>query len=188
MQNDFVTGSLGSSEAQNIVQNVKEHIARRYRDNFEIIFTRDTHNIDYLNTLEGQYLPVEHCIKGTNGWQIVKGLETPHCHYIDKNTFGWLNWNYRNLNNGSIVPYTSKYDYIEVIGVCTDICVISNALILRSMFPNTRICVISDCCAGTSPEQHTSALNVMRSCQIDVINTGVLMEQQGKYNTKISTK
>ena len=160
MQNDFVTGSLGTKEAQAIVPNVKRKIQGYVDRGDQIIFTRDTHDTDYLEIQEGKMLPVEHCIYGTEGWEIVEGLEVPGCKYIDKETFGWNNWN--------------DYDYeeIELIGVCSDICVISNALILKAQFPETKITVDASCCAGVTPELHEAALKVMRSCQINVIGDG----------------
>lgn len=157
MQNDFVTGSLGTKEAQAIVSNVKRKIQEYADRGDQIIFTRDTHYSNYLRTQEGKMLPVEHCIYTTKGWQIVEGLEVPGCKHINKETFGWNNWN--------------DYDYeeIELIGVCTDICVISNALILKAQCPEAEIKVDASCCAGVTPELHEAALKVMRSCQINVI-------------------
>ena len=158
MQNDFVTGTLGSKEAQAIVPNVKAKI-KEYADRGDrIIFTRDTHGENYLETPEGKKLPVKHCIKGTDGWQIVPGLETENCEYIDKPTFGWLNWN----------GFDEK-DELELIGVCTDICVISNALLLRAALYNTTINVVEKACAGVTKEKHLAALETMRSCQINVL-------------------
>ena len=143
MQNDFITGTLGSKEAQAIVPNVKAKI-KEYADRGDrIIFTRDTHGENYLETPEGKKLPVKHCVKGTDGWQIVHGLEIENCEYIDKPTF-------------------------ELIGVCTDICVVSNAIILKAKYPETVISVDADCCAGVTPEKHKAALETMKSCQIDV--------------------
>lgn len=157
MQNDFVTGSLGTKEAQTIIPNVKRKIQEYADRGDQIIFTRDTHYTDYLETQEGKMLPVEHCVYATKGWQIVEGLEVPGCKYIDKETFGWNHWN--------------DYDCeeIELIGVCSDICVISNALILKAQFPEIKITVDASCCAGVAPELHEAALKVMRSCQIHVI-------------------
>ena len=158
MQNDFVTGSLGSKDAQAIIFNVKTKIKEYANRGERIIFTRDTHGEDYLDTPEGKKLPIKHCIYGTKGWEIVPGLEVGDCEYINKPTFGWLNWN----DFGGM-------DEIELIGVCTDICVISNALILKAKYPETTISVDASCCAGVTPEKHRSALEVMKSCQIDVL-------------------
>lgn len=157
MQNDFVTGTLGNKEAQAIVPNVQAKV-KEYADRGDrIIFTRDTHEENYLDTPEGRKLPVKHCINGTEGWQIVSGLEVKNCEYVNKPTFGWLNWE----------GFGSK-DEIELVGVCTDICVISNALILKAKYPEATISVDASCCAGVTPEKHNAALETMKSCQIDV--------------------
>ena len=157
MQNDFIDGSLGTKEAQAIVPNVRKKI-QEYKDRGNrIIFTRDTHQTDYLSTPEGKKLPVEHCIQGTKGWQIADGLVTEDCQYIDKPTFGWIHWNEESLDGE-----------IELIGLCTDICVVSNALILKATFPEVNITVDADCCAGVTPETHKAALETMKMCQIDV--------------------
>ena len=158
MQNDFVTGSLGTKEAERIVDPVREKIREYQERGDEIIFTRDTHFENYLRTPEGKKLPVEHCIYLTNGWQIVEGLEVPGCKYIDKETFGSLEWK----------DFT--FDKIELVGLCTDICVVSNALILKAIFPYAEITVDASCCAGVTPESHKAALETMKMCQIDMIN------------------
>ena len=157
MQNDFIDGSLGTREAQAIVPKVKEKIKEYQERGDEIIFTRDTHQSDYLNTPEGKKLPVEHCIQGTKGWQIAEGLVTEDCQYIDKPTFGWTHWDEESLDGD-----------IELIGLCTDICVVSNALLLKATFPEVNIAVDADCCAGVTPETHKAALETMKMCQIDV--------------------
>lgn len=157
MQNDFIDGSLGTAEAQAIVPGVRAKI-REYRDRGdEIIFTRDTHHEDYLNTPEGKKLPVEHCIEGTHGWQIAEGLEVPGCICIDKPGFGWTHWDER------------TFEEIELVGLCTDICVVSNALILKAMFPEAEITVDAGCCAGVTPESHQAALETMKMCQVNVV-------------------
>lgn len=160
VQNDFVNGSLGSEEAQAIIPNVKKKIEEYYNRGDKIIFTRDTHYDDYLNTPEGRKLPVKHCIFGTNGWKVVSDLEVPNCRYVNKSTFGILQW--RNMT------WIGDGD-IDLVGLCTDICVISNALVLKAVFPKTEITVDASCCAGSTPEKHKAALEVMRSCQINVI-------------------
>ena len=157
MQNDFVTGSLGTKEAQAIVPNVKKKIQEYDNRGDQIIFTRDTHYSNYLETQEGKMLPVEHCIYDTEGWEIVDELEVMNCIYVNKTSFGWDGW--LKLN----------YEEIELIGVCTDICVISNALILKAQFPEVKITVDASCCAGVTPGLHEAALKVMKSCQINVI-------------------
>lgn len=157
MQNDFITGSLGTEEAQAIVPNAKKKIVEYHSRGDKIIFTRDTHNENYLQTNEGKKLPVKHCIYGTNGWKIVNDLEVPECQYIDKPTFGWSRWENR------------VFEEVELIGLCTDICVVSNALILRAVFPDIEITVDASCCAGVTPETHKAALITMKMCQINVI-------------------
>ena len=167
MQNDFITGALGSAEAQTIVPNVVEKVKGFEGD---IYFTRDTHFDDYMNTLEGKKLPVPHCINGTEGWSIIKELsdyaynrtnEVVSKGIMNKFTFGYKDWR-----------QTFKLDEFEfeLCGVCTDICVISNALALRMFYPDSKITVDASCCAGVTPEKHAAALEVMKSCQIDVIN------------------
>ena len=158
MQNDFITGSLGTKEAQDIVQKVKNKITEYQKRGDEIIFTRDTHQPDYLNTPEGKKLPVEHCIEGTKGWQIADGLEVDGAKYIDKPTFGWTHWNDR------------TFEEIEMVGLCTDICVVSNALMLKATFPDVEITVDASCCAGVTSATHNAALETMKMCQINVIS------------------
>ena len=154
MQNDFIDGSLGTKEAQAIVPNVKKKVQEYKNRGDESIFTRDTHQSDYLDTPEGKKLPVVHCIKGTKGWQIADGLEVEGCTYIDKPTFGWTHWNER------------TFQEIEMVGLCTDICVVSNALILKATFPSVEITVDASCCAGVTPQTHLAALETMKMCQI----------------------
>lgn len=156
MQNDFIDGSLGTKEAQAIVGNVRKKIKEYQTHGDEIIFTRDTHQEDFLETPEGKKLPVKHCIYGTKGWEIAEGLEVPEAVYIDKPTFGWVHWNER------------SFEEIELVGLCTDICVVSNALILKAMFPEAEITVDASCCAGVTPETHKAALETMKMCQIQV--------------------
>lgn len=163
MQNDFVTGALGTAEAQAIVPAIKNKIAAANESgNTKIVFTRDTHTHNYLSTMEGQYLPVEHCIKGTPGWCIIEELYHTDYDTIDKPTFGYA-------GDWSEAFKYNQIDEIEIVGVCTDICVITNSLILKTLYPNTHIVVDASCCAGVTPEKHVAALEVMKSCQIDVI-------------------
>jgi nicotinamidase-related amidase len=157
MQNDFIDGSLGTNEALMIVDKVKDKINEYARNGDEIIYTRDTHYSDYLSTSEGKKLPVEHCIKDTHGWQIADGLYVCGCKIVDKPSFGYIGWD------------NMQFDEIEVVGLCTDICVVSNALILKAMFPDAVIKVDSNCCAGVTPQTHKAALETMKMCQIDVI-------------------
>ena len=156
MQKDFIDGALGTKEAVAIVANVKRKIAEYQQNGDEIIFTRDTHQADYLSTNEGKYLPVEHCIEGTDGWKIQEGLEIPGAIYIDKPTFGYLNWADYNLED------------VEIIGLCTDICVVSNALIIKAVYPEIKVAVDASCCAGVTPESHEAALTTMKMCQVEV--------------------
>lgn len=157
MQKDFIDGALGTKEALAIVDKVKEKITKYQEQGDEIIFTRDTHQADYLNTSEGKHLPVKHCIEGTEGWEIWKGLEVSGAIYINKPTFGYLNWKDYHLEE------------VELVGLCTDICVVSNALILKALYPEIKICVDASCCAGVTPESHEAALTTMRMCQVEVI-------------------
>lgn len=157
MQNDFIDKALGTAEAVRIVPAVKEKIGEYVKNGDEIIFTRDTHCEDYLNTAEGRKLPVKHCIKGTEGWEIAEGLYVDGAKIIDKPNFGWPHWNEEN------------FEEVELIGLCTDICVVSNALIIKAMFPEINVKVDSSYCAGVTPESHEAALKTMQMCQIEVI-------------------
>ena len=157
MQNDFISMALGTNEAKSILPKVKEKIEKYQKNGDEIIFTRDTHFEDYLQTNEGKYLPVVHCIKGTAGWEIADGLYVDGYKIIDKPNFGWPYWNEERLEE------------VEIIGLCTDICVVSNALIIKAMFPNINVTVDSACCAGVTVESHNAALKTMQMCQIEVI-------------------
>lgn len=164
MQNDFIDGVLGTKEAQQIVPLVEKKIK-----NFEgkVIFTRDTHGENYADTQEGKKLPVPHCIKGTDGWQISPVLsvlcnETP----IDKVTFGSSELALRLKE----ADEKEKIGSITLIGLCTDICVISNAMVLKAFLPETEIIVDAACCAGVSPESHNTALQAMKVCQIRIDN------------------
>ncbi len=155
MQNDFIDGSLGTKEAVAIVPKVKAKIQEYAQKGYEIIFTRDTHGENYLDTPEGKKLPVVHCVKGTQGWEIADGLYVEGAEIIDKPSFGYTGWG------------NKHFDEIELVGLCTDICVVSNALILKTLFPNAAISIDSACCAGVTPETHEAALATMRMCQID---------------------
>lgn len=163
MQYDFVTGPLGSKEAVKCVEPVRRKIDnyRKEGENCRIIYTKDTHGADYLSTQEGRKLPVEHCIKGTPGWEIIQDLYVPGSTIIEKPSFGSFDLADSIAQNGTI-------ESIELIGVCTDICVISNALILKARFPEVPVSVDSGCCAGITPESHQKALDTMRMCQIEI--------------------
>lgn len=162
MQNDFIDGALGTKEAVNIVTSVIERIEEAVKLDEDIVFTRDTHHDDYLSTQEGEKLPVVHCVEGTDGWQIcdeVKGYAEGR-KIFDKPAFGSIElMNYVREN---------KYDRITLIGLCTDICVISNAILIRNALPEARVSVKVRCMAGTDPSAHNNALSVMRKCQIEV--------------------
>lgn len=161
MQKDFIDGALGTKEAVAIVPNVKTKI-EKYRENGDlIIFTKDTHQKDYLSTSEGKKLPVEHCIEGSEGWEISRELEVKDSKVICKPNFGWLGWNQLGIDFENMD--------IEIVGLCTDICVISNALILKTQYPDIEITVDSSCCAGVTPQTHEAALSAMKMCQINVI-------------------
>ena len=161
MQNDFVTGALGTKEAVAILPKVKRKIDAYIAAGDEVIFTRDTHGENYLETNEGRHLPVPHCVKGTDGWQVVKEIDCPDCEHIDKSTFGYIHWAEQFKD--------SRSSEIEIVGVCTDICVISNALILKAAFSEIDISVDASCCAGVTPETHRAALTAMKACQVNVI-------------------
>ena len=178
MQHDFIDGSLGSTEAQAIVPRVVDKIKECAADpNYAIVYTRDTHFDNYLHTREGNYLPVEHGIRETGGWTIPTDIynASEGAHWreiIDKFTFGGYNLPemFDTIDSECIKFSNPNIESIEIIGLCTDICVISNALILKSQYyETTPIIVYADCCAGVTPAKHEAALEVMRSCQIDVI-------------------
>ncbi len=156
MQNDFIDMALGTAEAVAIVPKVKEKIAQYVKNGDEIIYTRDTHGENYLDTPEGKKLPVKHCIRNTKGWEIAPGLYVEGCKIIDKPNFGWPNWKDEVLED------------VELIGLCTDICVVSNALIIKATFPEANVTVDRSCCAGVTPDSHNAALVTMQMCQINV--------------------
>ena len=165
MQNDFVTGPLGTPEARTILPKVAEKVK-----NFpgRVLFTRDTHEENYLESREGKALPVPHCIRGTRGWELCPELETLRKEEpVDKCTFG-------STGLGEVLraadQYGEKIGKITLVGVCTDICVISNALLLRAFLPEAEIAVDAACCAGVTPESHQTALRAMKACQITIEN------------------
>jgi len=161
MQNDFINGSLGTPEAKSIVTEVKRII-----DGFDgdIYFTRDTHGDNYMNTQEGRRLPVSHCLKGSNGWEITPALDIAKAErVIDKPTFGYLPIADEISNKGADIGE------ITLVGLCTDICVISNAMILKAAFPEAIISVVASACAGVTPQSHLNALEAMKACQINIV-------------------
>ena len=163
MQNDFIDGTLGTLEAQAIVQPVLEKM--RTYDKSEIYVTRDTHGENYLQTAEGRKLPVVHCVNGTKGWQLHPQVEAAadEKHIIDKPTFGSMDLMelLRKENEKELLE-------IELVGLCTDICVVSNALLLKAAMPESIIRVDAGCCAGVTPESHKAALATMGMCQIEI--------------------
>ena len=176
IQNDFISGVLGSKEAQEMIPRLIDYIHNLKVDKDDLaIITQDTHFAhSYGDYLEGRKLPIPHCIKGTEGWQIPQEVRTAirdkfgYRKYVEKTTFGsydvieWLDF-YETFDGNCF------YDEIILMGICTDICVISNVLPIKMCYPETPIKVVADCCAGTTPENHQSALNVMKSCQVDII-------------------
>ena len=164
MQNDFIDQALGTKEAVAIVDNVAKKIGAF---DGKVIYTQDTHAPDYLQTQEGRNLPVEHCIRGSEGWKISSALNVDAKAVIfEKPTFGSVELGeyLRKLSQESAI------DTIEVIGLCTDICVISNALLIKAFLPEVPISVDASCCAGVTPESHRNALSAMKMCQIKVTN------------------
>ena len=168
MQNDFIDGSLGTSEAVDIVPRVAHKIKTWDGD---IFVTQDTHGADYLRTQEGRNLPVVHCVEGTAGWEIEERIraaldrkEQGKVNYITKPAFG----SHALAETLSRKQADQQIEEIQLVGLCTDICVISNAMLLKAFMPETHITVDSACCAGVTPESHRNALAAMKMCQIDV--------------------
>lgn len=160
MQKDFIDGALGSREAKAIVGNVKEKIEAYQAAGEDVIFTLDTHGENYMETQEGKNLPVPHCIKGTEGWELDAELKEFQGKRFEKKTFG----------STALMEYVQEREYesVELVGVCTDICVISNALLVKAALPEVPVLVDSACCAGVTPESHENALNAMKMCHIAV--------------------
>ena len=165
MQKDFVDGALGTKEAIGIVDTV---VAKIQGFDGDVIATYDTHGENYMDTQEGKKLPVPHCIKGTDGWNLDKkvqeALDKKGFTEVYKPTFGSVDLVER------IRKYDAENTQIQLIGLCTDICVVSNALLLKANFPEMNISVDAACCAGVTPEKNLAALETMRSCQIEVLN------------------
>ena len=163
MQKDFIDGSLGTREAQEMLPRMVDRLTEiQARKDTDIIFTMDTHGSDYLETQEGKKLPVQHCIKGTDGWQIAAALQVfaeRAVAIVEKPSFGYIGW--QDIGKG--------YDEITMVGLCTDICVISNAMLLKAFFPEIRLRIDSTCCAGVTAESHNNALQSMKMCQMDII-------------------
>lgn len=164
MQNDFVTGALGSEEARKIVEPTVKRVAQAAEDGDTIIFTRDSHSEHYLETQEGRNLPVPHCISGTEGWQVIPELlpYTVGRTVVDKPTFG-------SRQLGELLETLDREEQLEeitFIGLCTDICVISNVMVAKAFLPEVPLAVEAGCCAGVTPESHQTALKAMEVCQV----------------------
>lgn len=162
MQNDFISGALGSAEARKIVPSVAKIINDMRSQGYEVFFTRDAHDDNYLNSYEGKKLPVKHCVKGTDGWNICDGVKAAAKDgdiIIDKPTFGSL----------ELARSLCGYDEVVLCGVCTDICVISNAVLIKTMSPDTSVYVAKSCVAGTTKNANDAALITMQSLQIDIL-------------------
>ena len=168
MQNDFIDGALGTKEAVRILDNVQKKLEDYRKQGYPVIFTRDTHKEGYLETLEGKKLPVVHCICNTAGWELHSRLEVSGAKIIDKPTFGsveladYIGENYIERDCPDLE--------IELVGLCTDICVISNALVLKAFYPENEITADASCCAGVTPQSHRNALEAMKMCHINIIN------------------
>ena len=167
MQKDFIDGSLGTAEAQAMLPAAAAHIRERRSAGWTVIGTLDTHGADYLNTAEGRRLPVPHCIRGTEGWRLDPAIaaEMAGCALVEKPAFGSMRL--PELVRQLVSPEDGVT--IELMGLCTDICVVSNALLLKAAFPEAAMQVKAACCAGVTPEKHLAALETMASCQIDII-------------------
>ena len=163
MQNDFIDMALGTKEAVEIVPFVKQKIREYHENGHEIIYTRDTHSEDYLETPEGKKLPVKHCIRDTWGWEICDELLPYADVVIDKETFGSVDL------PAILRDYGDEVESIELCGLCTDICVISNAVILKANFTEAKMTVDSNACAGVTEASHKNALEAMKMVQIDII-------------------
>ena len=161
MQNDFIDGALGSAEAVKIVPAVQARLEAARQAGEQVFFTRDTHGPDYLQTQEGRKLPVPHCIRGTAGWEISAQLPVADAEVVDKPTFGSMELAARLK---ALAP-----ERVTLVGLCTDICVISNAMLLRAALPETEIVVEAACCAGVTPASHATALQAMTACQIVIL-------------------
>lgn len=163
MQHDFVDGALGTPEAVRILPAVRTLVEEWQGD---VAYTQDTHGADYAATQEGKFLPVPHCIQGTYGWEIVPELRTgKSARIFEKGTFGSV----------ALAEYAKEYDEVALCGVCTDICVVSNALLIKAFSPETVIYCVADACAGTSPAAHEAALATMRCCQVQTVSSAHLL-------------
>lgn len=162
LQNDFVDGALGNKCNDKIVKPIESLV-----ENFdgEVIFTRDTHDENYLESLEGSHLPVKHCIKNSKGWQIK--IDTKNHKIIDKPSFG----SYELVEYLKKLNEKEKIENIYMVGICTDICVLSNAILIKNALLNTEVTVIEDLCKATNEKNHKIALEAMKSCQVNIVNS-----------------
>ena len=170
MQNDFINMALANKDAEAVVKPIVE-LTKNYND---IILTRDTHYSNYMETQEGRKLPIPHCIYGTEGWdinmEILNAVDKKNIAFLDKPNFGATEDAIRNaIYKDLLIAQNAKIDSIDIVGTCTDICVVSNALTIKHMFPETEVNIIANCCAGLTPEKHEHALDVMTSCQCNII-------------------
>ena len=159
MQRDFVDGALGTPEARAIVPAVVRLLEQERAAGSAVAFTLDTHGADYLSTQEGRRLPVPHCIRGTDGWELLPELRVSGARLFEKGTFGSI----------ALAEYARSFGEVVLCGVCTDICVVSNALLIKAFSPEARVCVVKDACAGVTPAVHEAALRTMESCQVEII-------------------
>ena len=162
MQKDFIDGALGTKEAVAIVPAVAARLQQARSSGETVVFTRDTHHADYLSTQEGRNLPVPHCLEGSGGWQIDAALPVEDAPVFDKPSFG----------SPALIDYLARLpdlESVEFIGLCTDICVITNAMMLKGARPEVPIRVRAACCAGVTPQSHENALAAMKQCQIEIV-------------------
>lgn len=173
MQNDFITGVLGNEGCKRVVPNVIKRMERAKAEGWKILCTKDTHEENYLNTGEGQRLPVPHCIRGTLGAELIPEILELEEKWKEDDVFMEINPVEKSaFGSTELSRKLESYDFdeIEIIGVCTDICVISNAMILRSDYPDIRLTVNSSCCSGVTYESHQRALGAMKSCQVEIVH------------------
>lgn len=172
MQNDFVTGSLANDAAQQIVSPIAQRIEQARNNNEFVVWTLDTHTDDYLRTQEGKYLPVPHCIRDTTGHELIPELQALYRDsdvVVEKNAFGSTELPIILLNSAKELGVKQKDIEITFVGICTDICLVSNVLMCKAWLPEAHIVVDAKLCAGTTPEAHDAALTTMKSCQVDII-------------------
>ncbi len=164
MQNDFVYGELGTDQAREMLPRLVDKLEKVVKEkSADLIFTQDTHKEDYLTTQEGRNLPVVHCIKNSEGWELISDMKrfTPFAKaVIEKKTFG----------STRLPSLIKPYKEVEFVGVCTDICILSNALLVKAFYPELVVSVDAECCAGTTPENHATAITAMKNCQCIIYN------------------